>query len=155
MDDEGYRGDIVGCVLLSFKLRAFSLCTFTVSALCTKTRLFNLRRNKRHFLSALLSFVVTIVTVIALEQSFHLSLSVCQFGGLQPRSKGRGRFLWSSVLCNPAPVVLRNPTVSLGVARNYLPLNARNPIWHTDKSRFSFSISRYISLTRHDIEACQ
>ena len=49
MDDEGYRRDIVGCVRLSFKLRAFSfksrafsLCKFTVSVFCTKTRLFNL-----------------------------------------------------------------------------------------------------------------
>ena len=51
MDDEGYRRDIVGCVRLSFKLRAFSLCKFTVSAFCTKTRLFNLGSNGGSLLS--------------------------------------------------------------------------------------------------------
>ena len=75
MDDEGSRRDIVGCVRLSFKLRAFSfksrafsLCKFTVSVFCTKTRLFNLGRNKGfpfHRFSFL--FIVTSVTVIALE----------------------------------------------------------------------------------------
>ena len=66
MDDKGSRKDIVGCVRLSFKLRAFSfklrafsfklrlvlvnykivsICKFTVNAFCTKSRLFNLRRN--------------------------------------------------------------------------------------------------------------
>ena len=78
---------------LSFKLRAFSfklrafgfklqvaclvvvnhkivnMCKFTVSAFCTKTRLFNLKQNQGSLLSALLSFVVTIVTVIALNQT--------------------------------------------------------------------------------------
>ena len=57
MDDEGLRRDIVGCVRLSLKLRAFSfklrrlilvnhkrvnICKFNVNAFCTKIRLFNL-----------------------------------------------------------------------------------------------------------------
>ena len=68
MDDEGYRMDIVGCVRLSFKLRAFSLCKFTVSVFCTKTRLFNLGRNKGSLFTAFFFlFIVTSVTVIALE----------------------------------------------------------------------------------------
>ena len=75
--------DIVGCVRLSFKLRAFSfklrafsfklrafsLCEFIVSVFCTKTRLFNLRRNKgSHFTAfSFFLFIVTSVTIIALE----------------------------------------------------------------------------------------
>ena len=39
--------------------------------------------------------------------------------------------------------------MSLGVAPDYLPLNARTLIWHTDKSRFSL---RVISLTRHELK---
>ena len=76
MDEEGSRRDIVGCVRLSFKLRAFSfksrafsLCKFTVSVFCTKTPLFNLGRNKESLFTAfvLFLFIVTSVTIIALE----------------------------------------------------------------------------------------
>ena len=72
MDYEGYRRDIVGCVRLSFKLRAFSfksrafsLCKFTVSVFCTKTSLFNLDEIRDPF--SPIFFVITIFTVIALE----------------------------------------------------------------------------------------
>ena len=65
----------MGCVRLSFKLRAFSfklrafsLCKFTVSVFCTKTSLFNLGRNKGSLFTAFFFlFIVTSVTVIALE----------------------------------------------------------------------------------------
>ena len=211
MDDEGYRGDIVGCVLLSFKLRAFSLCKFTVSAFCTKARLFILGRNQGflvryyycychctrvelllslplhysrvtfvivislqqsyfchcHFtiveLLLSLSFHqsrITFVTVIAPEWSFYLSLSVCQIGELQPCPKRRSRYLQSSVLCNPAPVVLRNPTVLLGVALDYIPLSARTPILYTDSESWklyssAMTVTNRGSLAQHDIKACR
>ena len=55
----------VRLVLLKYKL--VSICKSTVDAFCTKTRLFNLRRNYGHLLYSLFSFLVTIVAIIALE----------------------------------------------------------------------------------------
>ena len=55
----------VRLVLVNYKM--VSICKFIVIALCTKTRLFNLRRNYGHLPDSLFSFVVTIVIVIALD----------------------------------------------------------------------------------------
>ena len=53
----------VRLVLVNYKI--VNICKFIVSAFCTKTRLFNLKRNYERILSALLSFVV--ITDIALK----------------------------------------------------------------------------------------
>ena len=74
-DIEGHRGtswdacvldlSCVRLVLVNYKI--INICKLTVCIFCTKTHLSNLKQNKESLHSSLPSFVVTIVTVIALE----------------------------------------------------------------------------------------